>query len=149
MFFDKEQRVKTDKGPMVISPNKIRMLRGNVNFVIDTNSSEAANSDKLLRKWTLISNLIAKGAAPFNNLTQESHDYVAKKMLIALDEKDPEQIIQRKPPEPVMPEGVQGTAGGEVPPQANQLNPELQAAMEESQAGGQVEAPREEEVPTE
>ena len=156
MFFDKEQKVMTDKGPLTITPNKIRMIRGNVNFIVDSNSTEAANSDKELRKWKLIIDMVAKGDKPFDNLSQESYDYVARKMLLALNEKEPDQILKRNPMpaqveggQPGVPGAIPGIPGavpgvvtgpgGATPPAPEEVIPQdLQNAIEESQAGGQI-----------
>lgn len=145
MFFDTDQTINTDQGSLLVTPSEIRMIRGNVNFIVDTGSTEATNQNKELQKWKVISDLIAAGKPPFNNLTQESLDYVGKRMLLALGEKDPDKILKRNPM-PVTPAGapagpgapaIPGAEGGVVPPQGGEEMPaELQRAIAESQAGG-------------
>lgn len=144
MFFDTKQTLNTEDGPVVADPNAIRMIRGNVNFIVDTGSTESTNLDKELRKWKVISDLIGAGKAPFANLSQESLDYVAKKMLLALGEKNPEKIIQHAPMQPATPgaPAIDPATGQPVPgapapgAPSDQIPPELAAAMAESQAGG-------------
>ena len=141
MFFDTKQTIHTEQGPLTVEPNEIRMIRGNVNFIVDTGSTEVTNLDKELRKWKVISDMIANGKPPFNNLSQESLDYVGKKMLLALGEKEPDKILQRAPM-PVTPEGAPagtGAEAGAIPPAPGteeQMPPELQRAIAESEAGG-------------
>ena len=138
MFFDTEQVVNTESGPMKINPSAIRMLRGNVNFIVDTGSTESTNLDKELKKWKVISDMVAAGKPPFNNLSQEALDYVGKRMLLALGEKEPDKILQRAPmPQPT--EVAAGMAPGAVAPGApagEQMPPELAAAIAETEAQG-------------
>jgi len=139
MFFDTEQTINTDNGPLKIQPNAIRMIRGNVNFIVDTGSTESTNLDKELRKWKVIGDLVGNGKAPFDNLSQESKDFVGKRMLLALGEKEPEKILKRAPA-PVMPTAAQGAPGmgatGPAGAPVEQIPPELAAAIAESEAGG-------------
>lgn len=137
MFFDTKQTIKTDDGPMVVDPNAIRMIRGNVNFIADTGSTEAANTEKELRKWKMIIDFIAEGKPPFNNLSQESIDFAGNRMLLALGEKNPEKLLGRAP---IQPEAAPGAVSGApmVPgaPAEQTMPPELAAAIAESQSGG-------------
>lgn len=143
MFFDTKQTIKTENGPVVVEPKTIRMLRGIVNFIVETGSTDAGNSDKELRKWKVISDLVAAGKPPFNNLSQEALDFVGTKMLFALGESTPEKILQRAPaPQPAAPAAPQVDANGNPvsspagAPAQDQIPPDLAKAIAESQAGG-------------
>lgn len=140
MFFDTRQTIKTEGGTLTVDPTAIRMIRGNVNFIVDPDSTSSANMDKELKKWKVISDLVASGKPPFDNLSQESLNYVGKKMLLALGEREPEKILQRAPLPPMPVEGAPGASGGGmmpgVTPPEEQIPPELARAIAESQGGG-------------
>jgi hypothetical protein len=140
MFFDTKQTIKTESGPLTIDPSAIRMIRGNANFIVDPDSTSSSNLEKELKKWKVISELVAAGKPPFDNLSQESLDYVGKKMLLALGEREPEKILQRAPIQPTPIEGAPGALGGGMMPGSQppeeQIPPELARAIAESQGGG-------------
>ena len=92
------------------------MIRGAIHFKVDTGSTEAGMQNKELQKWRFITDQIGANKAPFNNLTQESQDYVANRLLTSLGERNPEKIIIRNPA-PVVPT-VAGADGGILPPVA-------------------------------
>lgn len=138
IFFSEKTKINTENGTVVADPNQIRMIRGNVNFIVDTNSTESMNTERELKKWLKISEMIAADKPPFNNLSQESIDYVGRKILMAMGEKEPDQILKRNPmPVAGQMPGAEGI-GGQIPqvPAGPQLPPELEAAMAESQSGG-------------
>ena len=116
VFFDDPQWVNTEDGKMLISPDQVRMIRGAIHFKVDTGSTEAGMQNKELQKWRFITDQIGANKAPFNNLTQESQDFVATRLLTSLGERNPEKIIIRNPA-PAVPT-VAGAMGGVVPPVA-------------------------------
>jgi len=115
MFFDEPQAVNSSElGKMIITPDQIRRIRGNVNFIVETGSTENINQQKELNKWKVINDFIAENKPPFDNLTQEALDYVAKRFLYAMGEQDPDKIIIRKPL-PTTPMGDTNALGGAMP----------------------------------
>lgn len=122
LFFDTPEWVSVDGKKQLVQPSQIRRLRGNIDFLVDTGSSENINKEKELAKWKFISDSIADNKPPFDNLTQEAIDYVAYRLLYALGENHPEKIIIRNAPE--------------VPPEETTAPADLEEAMAVAEASG-------------
>lgn len=150
-FFDSPQSVSTEKGKMVITPEQIRRLRGNVQFMVDAGSSEAVNRQTELAKWQDILDRIGEGKPPFINLTPEAMDKAAKSYLTALKVTNPDEIIKHNPmpiPGTVNPEGgINGIPGegqavlpedlsAPIPGPSPENNPALASAQEFVGAAG-------------
>lgn len=124
-YFDTPQRVNSEGEKVLITPDQIRRIKGNVHFIVDSGSTEAINRNAELNKWDTITKLVSDNKPPFHNLTEEALDKVAKKMLYALGENDADSIVQRNAPQP--------PAGGEGGAPTNQAEA-LAAAIATNQA---------------
>lgn len=97
-FFDTPQFVPNGKEKVQITPDQIRRIRGNIYFTVDSGSTKAIDEGKEIAKWDKINQLIAENKPPFNDLTQESQDKIAKRTLTAMEVADADDLIKRKPP---------------------------------------------------
>lgn len=97
-FFDTPQMVNLDakKGKMMITPDRIRRIRGNIHFIVDAGSTEAVNTNTEITKWKTVLDLISQNQPPFDNLTQESKDKIAKRVLYALKVSDADELVERE-----------------------------------------------------
>jgi len=111
-FFDTPQPLNTAKGKMVITPDQIRMLRGNIHFITTSGSTESNNQVKEIKKWqTLIPML---GKPPFDNLTQDAQTEWGKRALYALEEADDvDKLMAKNPVAPVVDPNAVLTPGAE------------------------------------
>lgn len=107
-FFDEAVHVNTEKGKMLVTPEDILMLKGNVSFIVDSGSTEAVSTNSEISKWKTVTDLVSENKAPFDNLAQESKDKIAKRMLYALRVNDAEELIKRN--QPVVPDNNGGAA---------------------------------------
>jgi hypothetical protein len=96
-FYDSDQTVPTEKGKMTIYAEQLRRLKGNVMFMVESGSTEAASTTKEIQKWDTVNSLISKNAAPFENLKQSSKDLVARKTLQSIGVQEAEEIVQHEP----------------------------------------------------
>lgn len=95
-YFDNPQVVEDSQGQKtVVTPDELRMLRGDVNFMVDSGSTAFNNAAKEYEKWQGVSALIAKNQPPFDNLSQESKDKIATRQLNSMQVSDAEDLIQR------------------------------------------------------
>ena len=100
-FFDTAQY--TNGGKTVITPTSIRRLKGSVNFIVDSGSTEASNKDARLKKWgTIIS---AQGKIPFENPSENAKALMRKGMLYDLGEENVDELAEQTspPPAPIVP----------------------------------------------
>ena len=98
-FFDSVQEV--NRGNMVITPTQIRRLRGAVNFIVDSGSTESAAKDQRLQKWSTI--IGAQGKIPFENPSENAKDKMRKGMLYDLGEEEVDELAEQATA-PVTPE---------------------------------------------
>lgn len=127
-FFDTPQSVNGPKGKILVEPETIRRIKGNIHFIVDSGSTEAINKNTELAKWAKVIEWIQIGKPPFDNLSQEAMDYVGKHALMALGETQPDEILRRNPAQPAQ---NQPAAPGQMPP-------DLAAAMGQMQGPPQV-----------
>lgn len=107
-FFDTPQALNTEKGRMVINPDQVRSVRGNVHFIVDAGSSEAISRQTEIKKWEALIPMIGK--PPFENLSEEAKSEWGRRLLYSLGETDVETLTQKQvivPP---------NTPGAEVDP---------------------------------
>ncbi len=119
-FFDEPVHVNTERGKMLVTPEDILLLKGNVSFIVDSGSTEAVNTATEVNKWKTVSDLVSENKAPFHNLTEESHDKIAKRMLYSMRVNDADDLIKRN--KPVVPDNSGATTvadvlGGDVVPE--------------------------------
>lgn len=112
-FFDTPQYVESGREKVQITPDQIRRLQGNVYFTVDSGSTKAIDDAKNQSKWDKIIGYISKNAPPFNDLTQEAQDLVAKKSLASMEVSEADDIVKRKPPMQT-PDAIAAAARGEV-----------------------------------
>jgi len=112
-FFDTPQYVPSGKEKIQITPDQIRKIRGNVYFSVDAGSTKAIDEGKEIGKWDKINEYIGANKAPFNNLTQESQDKIAKKTLISMEVSDADDLIKRMPPMQT-PDAIKAAVNGDI-----------------------------------
>lgn len=83
-FYDEDQWISLGKEKSVFKPDEMRRIRGNVNFVVDTGSTESLSKQQELKKWDAI--IGAQGKIPFENPSDNAKDKMRKGMLYALGE---------------------------------------------------------------
>ena len=101
-FFDEAQYV--NEGKIVITPSAIRRLKGQVNFIVDAGSTEAAAKNQRLQKWNTI--ITAQGKIPFENPSEKAKDLMRKGMLYDLGEDDVDELSEQAAPPPAPPTTV-------------------------------------------
>ena len=123
-FFDTPQFLNTEKGKMVITPDDLRKIRGNIHFIVDSGSTEANSKQTEIKKWDMLIPMIGK--PPFQNLSQKAQDEWGKRLLYALDEDNPEVLMEREVA--VVPETQQLDANGQpvAPASQTEMNPQAQ-----------------------
>jgi len=133
-FYDADQTVPTDKGKMTVYAEQLRRLKGNVMFMVESGSTEAASTTKEIQKWDTVTGLVSKNAAPFENLTMKSKDLIAKKVLGSIGVQETEEIVQHEQPQPVAP------ANPLMPevPGVTPVQPELTTAVPNEQPNAPV-----------
>lgn len=100
-FFDTAQPLSTERGKIVIEPDAVRMIRGNVHFLVDSGSTESISRETETRKWQGLVGMIGK--PPFHNLTEKAQNEWGKKLLFSLGETDVETLMEKnqiQPPDP-------------------------------------------------
>ena len=115
-FFDTAQEV--NRGKMIITPTQVRRLRGAVNFIVDSGSTEAAAKDQRLQKWNTI--IGAQGKIPFENPSENAKDKMRKGMLYDLGEEEVDELAEQSTPEPPAPPA--GTTLETTPPAVSNDN---------------------------
>lgn len=101
-FFDDPQPVNTEKGKMLITPTDLRMIKGNIHFIVDTGSTESTMRDIEVKKWTSLIGMMGK--PPFDNLTPEAQNEWGRRLFYALQENNVEQLMAKvQPPAEVTP----------------------------------------------
>ena len=116
-FFDTPQPINTANGKVVITPDDIRKLRGNIHFITTSGSTESGNQAKEIKKWSTLIPMLGK--PPFDNLTQEAQTEWGRRTLYALEETDDVNKLMEKapPPEPIDPmAALNPGAGGDTVP---------------------------------
>ena len=94
-FFDTPQWA--NRGQIVITPTQIRRLRGAIHFMVDSGSTEAANQQNRMRKWSTI--ISAQGKIPFENPSENAKSAMRKGMLHDLGEDDVDELAEQAPAE--------------------------------------------------
>lgn len=126
-FFDSPQWV--DK--QLITPSRIRRIRGNVHFMVDSGSSESVSRATELKKWDTI--IAAQGKVPFANPSEKAQDKMRKGMLYALGETDVDELAEQAQPQPppttpTLPTVPDGSGGGVAMPPGGGTPPTLPVA---------------------
>lgn len=103
-FFDTTQPLNTEKGKIVIEPDDVRMIRGNVHFIVDAGSTEAISKQTEIQKWTMLNGQLGK--PPFANLSENAQAEWAKRTFLALGETDTETLLERAPMMPPDPNAM-------------------------------------------
>ena len=134
-YFDTVQTVNDGEKKVRIEPEAIRRLRGNVNFIVDSGSTDSASKRMTLYKWQTVVGMLDK--PPFVGLNQEALDEIGVNFLTAMDIPNARQLMAKKvqPQMPGAPMPQPGVSGQQVP-NAQQLqnlpqevpNPELPIA---------------------
>lgn len=93
-FFDQAQWV--DK--KLITPTKIRRLRGNIHFMVDSGSSESVSRATELKKWDTI--IAAQGKVPFENPSEKAKEAMRRGFLYAMGETDVDTLSEQATPQP-------------------------------------------------
>lgn len=95
-FFDEPVPVKTRQGKMLVTPESIRRLRGDIRFKVTSGSTEVQNLDKEWARWKTVADMAGDPQNPiFANLVPESYDRIAKGMLNALRVPNAEELVRR------------------------------------------------------
>lgn len=125
-FFDTPQPLNTEKGRLVAHPDDIRMIRGNIHFMVDSGSSEAISRETEIKKWQGLVGMIGK--PPFDNLTENAKDQWGRRLLYSLNETDVETLMEKN--QPVAPDALTALENGGTtenpggtPPVANPTAP--------------------------
>ena len=148
-FFNRKQGVNTQEGKMVITPDQIRQLRGNIHFVVDSGSTMAVNKQAEVARWQDILNRVAKGQPPFHNLSENAIELIGRKYLNSLEfsPSNSEQMLERRENvqvgtegqtglQPAIPQTLGQTSGG-----SNPQGPEAGAANKTARMEGLPELP--------
>jgi len=137
-FFDSPQALNTEQGKLVVTPDDIRIIRGNIHFMVDAGSTQIGNKNADVNKWKFISDQVGANKAPFNDLSQAAQDEIGKRLLYALDEKDVEKLLERKQELP-LPAGVNPNGANPlVPNDLVEINNDQQSAPDVQQDNAQA-----------
>jgi len=96
-FFDTPQNLSTEKGKIIVTPDDVRKIRGNIHFIVDSGSTEAASKQTEIKKWDMLTDKLGK--PPFANLSQKAEDEWGKRLLRALDEDNVEPLMEHAQPQ--------------------------------------------------
>lgn len=138
-FFDGAQNINTGKEKITVTVDSVRKLRGNINFVVETGSTESVDRSSEMERWDKVLTLMGEGKPPFANLTQEAYDYVATKILGVLQVPDPSKIVQH-PEAPTTPQATDAQ-GNPLPGAVEEQNADLEAGQTQIDAGASPQVP--------
>lgn len=97
-FYDEPQWISQGKQKSLFDPDEMRRIRGNVNFMVDTGSTESMSKQAELQKWTAI--IGAQGKPPFERPSENAKDKMRKGMLYALGEDNDVDALSEQEPAP-------------------------------------------------
>ena len=113
-FYDEPQWISDGKNKSLFQPDEMRRIRGGVNFIVDTGSTESSSRAMEMKKWEVITN--AQGKTPFNNPSERAKDRMRKGMLYALGETtDVDVLSEQAPAQPAQPPVAAAAAGAVTP----------------------------------
>lgn len=112
-YFDTPQSVKDENGfRNTVEPGDIRRIRGNTHFIVEAGSTESVYTQTELEKWKYLGDKVAENKPPFQNLTPQAQDRIAKRILSALKINNADELLERMQPQPGAP-GVPGVPGAQ------------------------------------
>ena len=120
-FYDEAQWIGLGKQKSLFEPDEMRRIRGNVNFMVDTGSTESQSKQAELQKWTAI--IGAQGKPPFERPSEHAKDKMRKGMLYALGEDNDVDALAEQ--EPLVPPAAAVTADPTVTTETPAVDPAL------------------------
>lgn len=118
-YFDTPQPIEIKGQKMIITPDEVRSIKGNVFFIVESGSTQIVNKNAEVNKWKMISDQVAANKPPFDNLTRNAKDIVGRRLLYALDEKDVDELLEREEPKAEIPGGAMGNPNNSLVPNIN------------------------------